>query len=288
MRKILPRWGAVFSSLVLLGSCWMIVGMKPVSAPHFPGYTRQALRVLAKITRLPLWAPTWFPSPHHYVAIQVSATSNQYQMAWWFEPKALPVNSPEIMQDSRDPTDVAILSLDVHRYATSAEAHVAVAHAIFGMSAHPLTTIPATSQRVTIIPHLPGYKWFEDVLFTDATHKTKVGYIAWHERGWLLVTQAVSPGSGTNSLDEGRNGKPILANGVLNGGLIWTAQQFVNAVTANRLGSFGGVSVDPAPDGAHTGAIWQAGRMVYTINADRGVSTAISAAGSMRLVTGLS
>lgn len=282
MSKKTSRLGSVSSGIVLLGSSLMIVGMKPVSAPHFPGYTRQAFRVLAKITRLPLWAPTWLPPHHTYVATQVSARPNQYQIDWWFEPKVLPVNSPEIMQDSSDPTDVAVLSLDVHRYATPTEAHMAVAHAIFGMSAHPLTTIPVTAQRVTIIPHLPGYKWFEDVLFTDATHKTKVGYIAWHERGWLLVTQAVSPGSGTNSLDEGRNGKPILANGVLSGGLIWTAQQFVKAVTANRPGSFGGVSVDPAPDGAHTGAIWQAGRMVYTVNADRGVSTAISAAGSMQ------
>ena len=137
-----------------------------------------------------------------------------------------------------------------------------------------------TAQRVTILPHLPGYKWFETV--RDPGHHVKIGFIAWHERGWILRTTAAAPGPGSASGHSGDSG------GVLEGGLIWTAQQFVNAVTANRPGSFGGVGVDLSPDGAHTGALWQEGRMVYTVNADRGVSTAISAAGSIRLVTGRS
>jgi len=87
-------------------------------------------------------------------------------------------------------------------------------------------------------------------------------------------------------LREGRNGKSLTAGGVLVGGLIWSAQQDVNAVTTNRPGWFGGVSIDPAPAGAHTEAIWQVGRLVYTLGADRGVSTALSAVGSMERYPG--
>lgn len=284
MRTRRAWWLAGVSGLALLSSTGIVLGVKPAPVPHFPNATLQAFAVLAKTTRLPLSAPTWLPPHHAYVATQISATPNQYQIAWWFEPKALPVNSPAIMQDSSDPTDVAVLSLDVRRYATTRDAHVAVAHAIFDMHTPPLMGIPKTAQQVTILPHLPGYKWFETV--QDPGHHVKIGFIAWHERGWILRTTAAAPGPGTSALNEGRDGKPILVNGVLSGGLIWTAQQFVKAVTANRPGSFGGVSVDLAPDGAHTGAIWQVGHLVYTISADRGVSTAISAAGSMERYPG--
>ena len=221
--------------------------------------------------------------PHRggYIATEVHATADAYEISWHDDKKPLPVNSPQIYQDTLGSAGNALLTLNVQADATPTEAHAAVARAIFVGPGG--TAIPARATRVTIRPHLPGYRWFNLVKHFNGG---KIGYLAWYERGWTLVTPADLPGPGTTSLREGGNGKPILVNGVLSGGLIWTAQQFVNAVRANRPGSFGGVSIDPAPDGAHTEAIWQVGRLVYTLGADRGVSTALSAVGSMERYPG--
>lgn len=275
------RWIPSITGLTVFAASGLIVAATPVAAPALSKATGQALALAAKTTQLPLSAPTWMPPHRGYMVTQVHATADGYHIAWYADRKPLPVNSSQILQDTTDPAMNAILTLNVQAYATAAQAHAAVARAIFAEPGG--TAIPARAMRVTIRPHVPGYRWFNPVKHFNGG---KIGYIAWRERGWILVTPAVMPGSGTNSLDEGRNGKPILVNGILSGGLIWTAQQFVNAVTATRPGSFGGVSIDPAPDGAHTGAIWQVGRVVYTLGADRGVSTAISAAGSMQRYRG--
>ncbi|MCL4521016.1 MAG: hypothetical protein M1415_05440 [Firmicutes bacterium] len=282
MRHPLSRWGSVSSGIVFLSSSLLIVGMKPVSTALFPNPTRQALTVLAKTMQLPLSAPTWMPPHRGYMATQVHATTDAYQIAWYADRKPLPVNSSQILQDTTDPAMNALLNLDVHAYATTAEAHAVVARVIFVEPGG--TAIPARATRVTILPHLPGYRWFNS--FKHLLGGGKMGYIAWHERGWTLVTPADLPGPGTTALREGRKGKPLTTGGVLMGGLIWSAQQDVNAITANRPGSFGGVTIDPAPDGAHTEAIWQVGRLVYTLGADRGVSTALSAVGSMERYPG--
>ncbi|MCL4520423.1 MAG: hypothetical protein M1415_02360 [Firmicutes bacterium] len=167
-------------------------------------------------------------------------------------------------QDSSDPAISPVVSLTGQRYSTRAQATATVEQLPGDLRA-----IPKMAQRVTILPHVPGWKWFVTYHAPNG-HVQKIGYVAWYERGWLLVTTPVGPGS------------HLISDGVLVGGLIWTAQTLIPHVTAAMPGQAGTVNIEPTGDGTHVSASWQVGRIVYTVTANRGISTALSTTGSTR------
>ncbi len=133
--------------------------------------------------------------PHRggYIATEVHATADAYEISWHDDKKPLPVNSPQIYQDTLGSAGNALLTFNVQAYATPT-----VAHAIFVGPGG--TAIPARATRVAILPHLSGYRWFN--AFKHLSGSGKMGDIAWHECGWTLVTPADLPGPGTTALRD--------------------------------------------------------------------------------------
>lgn len=259
------RTRGLMSMIMATASAVFVWNPSQAATVPFPSTVRSALVVAARHTHVPVLGPTWLPPlthhttvlnrAHHTYAATVKAQATNYSITWWGERHRFAVNSPNIMPDTIDAAGSPFVSVAGRRYATPAEAHSAVAHAIFTMSVEPQTTIPRGAQRVTISPHILGWKWVE----TDRSGPVKtIDYLAWHDRGWLVVTV------------------PALGSG-----LIGTAQSFVSQVAANRPGQFGGIAIDPTGDSTVAIATWQQGRLMYTVTATWGVSTAVLTARSM-------
>jgi len=259
------RTRGLISLIIAIASAVLVWNPAQAATVSFPSPVHSALVVAARQTQVPVLGPTWLPPLTHHITVLnrvhrtyaaiVKANTTRYSITWWGERHAFAVNSPNIMPDTIDAAGSPFVSVAGRRYATRAKAHSAVAHAIFTMSVTPQTTISRSAQRITISSHILGWKWVE----TNRSGPVKtIDYLAWHERGWLVVTV------------------PALGSG-----LIGTAQSFVSQIAANRPGQFGGIAIDPTGDSTVAIATWQQGRLMYTVTATWGVSTAVLTAQSM-------
>ncbi len=244
------------------------VSAAPTTPSPFPSYVRQAMTVAGAGSHVPILGPVWLPDtrasgvrlmpPRGTFAATVQATSTSYRMAFWVEAHALPVNSPQVEQNSEDPSATPIAIVSGQRYPTRAQAKRAVWHGTvgeFGGLAN-LTAIPQNAHPVAITATQSGEVWF--------AHNYPV--IAWRERGWLLVTApTIVPSQRTAWVAAA----------------VTTARLVVDKVRAPMPGQFGTIAIDVGGDGIHTTARWQRGRIVYSVFANYGVSSATTVVGSL-------
>lgn len=238
------------------------------SAVPFPPYVLQAMRVIAKTTRVPVLGPLWLPDtkaagsrlmpPGGTFAATVKATPTSYQMNFWVEAHAFPVNSPKVVQDSGDPSVTPIVTIIGRRYTTK----TAAAHTVIHNAGIAWAPIPNTAKRVPITAKISGWIWKHKVT-GNTNHSYQVMYVAWHERGWLIETVPIIPPK-TN----------------LSTVAVGTAQSLISKVMAPMPGQTGTIAIAMG-DGMHTTTMWQRGRIVYSVFANYGLSSATTVVSSL-------
>ena len=241
---------------------------RPVASASvkFPSYVANAMAVAAKTTKLPVLGPLWLPDtkamgrrlmpPHGIFAVTVKASKTRYTMQFWVEAHALPVNGPKVVQDSEDPHAKPITVVSGERYRTARDAAVAVDDniAVWG-------PVPKTAQRVAITPNLSGLAWMPQ------TAGVEVEMIAWRERGWRVEADAFPV----------PNVKPVTT-------AVATARTLVPRVMASMPGHIGTLSISTSwrdDDGTATTAMWQRGKLVYSVFAPYGVTSATTVVSSL-------
>jgi len=270
---MLPLSRVLQATVVLVAATTLLMITEVSAVPttpslFFPSYVRQAMDVVAKTTSVPVLGPVWLPNTKvsrislmplgGTFAATVQATSTRYQMNFWVEAHALPVNSPKVTQDSEDPNTTPIAIVSGQRYTTRAQAKLAVWHGAMSefVGLANLTAIPKNAHPVTITATQSGDVWI--------AHDYPV--IAWRERGWLLVTApTIVPSHHTAWVAAA----------------VTTARLVVSKVRSPMPGQFGTIAIDVGGDGIHTTARWQRGRIVYSVFANYGVSSATTVVGSL-------
>lgn len=248
----------------------MGVSAAPTTPIPFPAYVRQAMAVVAKTTRVPILGPVWLPDtkamggrlmlPGGTFAATAQATATQYQMEFWVEAHALPVNSPQVVQDSDDPSVTPIVTLSGHRYATRRAAAQAVMHNP-GLS---WMAVPQNATRLSITPTQSGWIWKDP-------HGSGWWYEAWDERGWLIETiPLIAPQTGLTAADKEAS---------------QIARSLMGKVMAPMPGQRGTIAIAMG-DGDHTTVQWQRGRIVYSVFAGYGLSSATTVVGSLSPLPG--
>jgi hypothetical protein len=231
------------------------------SAISFPSYVRQAMHVAASTTRVPVLGPVWLPDtkaegrrlmpPGGTFAATVKATPTSYQINFWVEAHALPVNSPKVVQDSDDPDVTPIVTVSGRRDPTKAVATKRVWNNVI--------PVPRTAKRVTITANISGWLW----KVTDRLRSSGLIFIAWKERGWLVETAPIIP--------PNTDGVQVA---------VGTAKALIPKVLAAMPGQTGTIAIAMG-DGMHTTAMWQRGRLVYSVFANYGLSSATTVVGSL-------
>ena len=263
------RWWTVGTVAVALGGLG-IVGTGsagPVFAmpPRFPPDVAQAMAWAARRTRVPVLGPVWVPAFHirgRTFAATVVAKPAAYQIEFWREWHLLPPNSPKV--DSTDPALEPLVSVGGTRESSPALArHVVTTNAfdqIAGLQHS--TRIPPAAQTVAITPTIRGRLW------SHGSHGGRliVTVIAWHERGWLVVTYGPS-------LSRSKTAQRQAA--------IAEAQQQVPKIMAAMPGQWGTICVAPAGTGDHTFVAWQRGTIVYSVYCNNGISGATTVVASL-------
>jgi len=243
------------------------VSSTPTTPSPFPSYVRQAMTVAAIHTHVPILGPVWLPDTKASgsrlmpsggtFAATVQATATQYQMEFWVEAHTLPVNSPQIVQDSGDPSDEPIVTISGQRYATKRAAAQAVTHNP-GLS---WMAVPPNATRLSITPTQSGWIWKDP-------HGSGWWYEAWAERGWLIETVPVLVGGPkTNRSTAAKEASQI-------------ARTFTTKIMSPMPGQRGTIAIAQG-DGDHTTAMWQRGRIVYSVFANYGLSSATTVVGSL-------
>lgn len=186
-------------------------------------------------------------------AATVKATPTSYQLNFWVEAHALPVNSPKVVQDSDDPDVTPVVTVSGRRDPTKAAATQRVLNHV--------VPIPHTAKRVTITANISGWLW----KVTDRLNRSSsLIFIAWKERGWLIETAPIIP--------PNTEGVRVAVR---------TAKALIPKVTAPMPGQTGTIAIAMGGDGMHTTAMWQRGRIVYSVFANYGLSSATTVVGSL-------
>ncbi len=235
------------------------------SSAKFPAYVADAMAVAEKHTKVPVLGPLWLPT--HAAAgsavgpkdgtfsATVQSSKTQYTMQFWYEPHALPVNNPDVGQDSTDPGSGPLVIISGERTSTRSAAKDAVLENGLDNGG-----IPKDAKKMAITSKISGEVW---------TERAK-GYvfptIAWHEQGWLLMTSPPLPSSTIRQAEAAA---------------VASARRLISKVRAPMPGQAGTVLIEQAGDGEHTDAMWQRGKLVYSVFANYGLSPATTVVGSL-------
>ncbi len=265
---MLPISRVLQATVVLVAATTLLmtteVSAAPTTPSPFPSYVRQAMDVVAKATRVPVLGPVWLPNtkaiggrlmpPGGTFAATTQATATQYQINFWVEAHALPVNSPKVVQDSDDPSVTPIVTINGHRYATRRAAAKAVTHNP-GLS---WMSIPHNAMQLSITPTRSGWIW--------KNTNGSAWYEAWDEKGWLIETiPIIAPKTGLIAADKEAS---------------QIARSLIGKIMAPMPGQRGPIAIAMG-DGDHTNAQWQRGRIVYSVFANYGLSSATTVVGSL-------
>ena len=235
----------------------------------FPAYVAAAMAVAAKHTNVPVLGPLWLPT--HNVrpkngtfAAVVKTSKRQYTMQFWREPHPLSVNNPEVVQDSTDPALEPLASVTgVREPSRRAARDMVLKNGLDGFTLHgTLLHIPANAQYVAITTTISGAVWIRRLRTRDPYSAV----VAWHEHGWLLVTESPFVYS---------TPRQAVASAVK------TASTLISKVMAPMPGQLGTIWIDQGGDGEHTTAMWQRGKLVYSVFANYGLSPATTVVGSL-------
>jgi hypothetical protein len=112
---------------------------------------------------------------------------------------------------------------------------------------------------VTITANISGWLW----KVTDRLRSSGLIFIAWKERGWLVETAPIIP--------PNTDGVQVA---------VGTAKALIPKVLAAMPGQTGTIAIAMG-DGMHTTAMWQRGRLVYSVFANYGLSSATTVVSSL-------
>ena len=262
----ISRIPPALTTLAAATTLLMTMGVNAASttASPFPAYVHEALTVVAKRSHVPILGPMWLPDtqtmgrrlmpPGGTFAATVHATPTRYQIEFWVESHALPVNSPDAIKDSKDAKPIAVIS--GKQYLNTGGAAVAVHDNIAAWG-----PIPKSAERVAITPTLSGITWMPQ------TAGVEVEMIAWRERGWRIEADAFPV----------PNVRPVIT-------AVAIARNLVPKVMASMPGQRGTLSISTSwrdDNGTATTAMWQRGKLVYAIFTPYGVSSATTVVSSL-------
>ncbi len=240
----------------------------------FPAYVAAAMAVAAEHTNVPILGPLWLPThaaggslmrpKNGTFAAIVKTSKRQYTMQFWREPHPLPVNNPEVVQDSTDSAVEPLATVTGVREPSRLDARdMVLKNGLDGFNLHgTLLHIPVNAQYVAITTTISGEVWIRRLRTRDPYSAV----IAWHEHGWLLVTESPLVYS---------TPRQAVASAVK------TASTLISKVMAPMPGQLGTIWIDQGGDGEHTTAMWQRGKLVYSVFANYGLSPATTVVGSL-------
>ena len=219
---------------------------KPVSGQ---AAINEALAIVVKSTKVPLWAPkasaVHAPSLRGYLSASTLSKANQYAITLTATANAYPVNDPQIQITTGLAQLVGIFS--GYRYGSIAQAKRALFKGDY-------VKLPASSpHQLALTKKIEANEW------KQGGGTLPEGIIEWHEDGWTIEMN--------QTLD------------------LPMAQKLANRIAHTRLPERQGViAVGVAGDGAHTNVTWRSGSVVYQTFSEYLPSTAVQMAESMQPV----
>ncbi len=237
-----------------------VVGAATGAPPSFPPVINQAMAVVAKITTVPLKAPTWAPkvgptgtpiaSIGHLTA-STTESKTAYRVHLYYTPKTLPVNYRLLWKYTNINNSGGDYWFGGTRHASITDAQVAVQKNVYFWKV-PKRTIP-----VTLSAGVRAKFWYR------GPERQEQSTMAWHVKGWSVELLASTfP-------------KSVAVN----------SAKGLSAMVPRCPSSDGTIAVEVAPDHTLVSAMWRTGRVVETVGSVIGSTPVVQLIPSLRLWT---
>ncbi len=233
------------------------MGVAVAAAPPFPTVINEAMAGVAKITTVPLTAPTWAPkvgptrtpiaSIGHLTAT-TTESKTAYRVNLYYTSKTLPVNYRFIWKYTNINNSDGDYWFGGARHASITGAQVAVQKNVYFWKV-PKRTIP-----VTLRSGVRAKFWYR------GPERQEQSTMAWHVKGWSVE---------------------LLASGFPKSVAVSSAKG-LTAMVPRCPSSDGTIAVEVAPDHTLVSAMWRTGRVTETIGSVIGSNPIVHLMQSLR------
>ncbi len=237
-----------------------ITGVGKTAPGSFPTVINQAMAVVAKITAVPLKAPTWAPNvgpsgtpiaSFGHVTATTSESKTAYRVNLYYTSKTLPVNYRFIWKYTNINNSGGDYWFGGSRYSSIAGAQVAVRKNVYFWKV-PKRTIP-----VTLRSGVRAKFWYR------GPERQEQSTMAWHVNGWSVE---------------------LLASGFPKSVAVSSAKG-LTATVPRCPSPDGTIAVEVAPDHTLVSAMWRTGRVTETVGSVIGSTPVVDLIPSLRLWT---